>query len=234
MKGTSAIKAELAGFKENELIFASRLYREKLSGAVGEAAYYKALERMCKSGELVRVAKGIYHLPKKSKYGIVPPSESEIIAAFTRNGTGTVVGNSLYNMLGLTTQIPKTVQVMSSVLDEFSKTVRNIVVHRSLLNYDKDVENMVHGLDVFQNFDSIQDIDYKAFVDYSRNFAEHYNDEILEQVISSEKYKKSTLSFMQDILNFYKINNNLGKHLSSMSKYKHPKMEEIYEAARIG
>ena len=74
----------------------------------------------------------------------------------------------------------------------------------------------------------------KAFVNYSRNFAEQYNDEILERVLSSEKYKKSTLSFLRDILNFYKINNNLDKHLSSMSKYKHPKMEEIYEAARIG
>ena len=47
--------------------------------------------------ELVKIAKGTYHLPKVSKYGIVPPSEKEIISAFTENGTGTVVGYSLYN-----------------------------------------------------------------------------------------------------------------------------------------
>ena len=102
MTGNSAICAELAGYKENELIFSRKLYREKLSGVVTEAAYYKALERMCKSGELIRTANGIYHLPKKSKYGIVPLSENEIVRAFTENGKGTIIGYSLYNKLGLT------------------------------------------------------------------------------------------------------------------------------------
>ena len=53
----------------------------ELYDQISEAAFYKALERMCKSGELVKIAKGTYHLPKVSKYGIVPPSEKEIISA---------------------------------------------------------------------------------------------------------------------------------------------------------
>lgn len=119
-----------------------------MSAVVSEAAYYKALERMCKSGELIRAAKGIYHLPKKSKYGIVPLSGNEIVRAFTENYTGTIIGYSLCNKLGLTTQIPKTIHVMSSAIDEKTKTINNVVVHRSELFFDNAVEDMIHGLEV--------------------------------------------------------------------------------------
>ena len=91
MKGNPIIKNALEGFESNELIIASKLYREKLAGQISEAAYYKTLQRMCEAGELVKIAKGTYHLPKVSKYGIVPPSEKEIVTAFTENETGTVI-----------------------------------------------------------------------------------------------------------------------------------------------
>ena len=227
MTGNSAICAELAGCKENELIIARKLYREKLSAVVSEAAYYKALERMCKSGKLIRAAKGIYHLPKKSKYGIVPLSENEIVRAFTEYGSGTIIGYSLYNKLGLTTQIPKTIHVMSSSIDEKTKTIKNVVIHRSELIFDNAVEDMIHGLDVLQNYDTIQDLDYNAFVSFSRSLAKNYNDVTFEKVIASKKYKKSTITFLYDVLNYYGVSNDLEKYLSSVSRYRHKTMEEI-------
>ena len=233
MKGTTAIKAELANYKENELIFASRLYKEKLSDAVEEAAYYKALERMCSAGELARAAKGIYYLPKKNKYGSVPPSDREIVDAFTRNGKGTVIGYSLYNSLGLTTQIPKTVEVLSSVLEEFSKTIGNVVVHKSDLIFSDAVENIVHGLDVLQNFSSIQNLNYNHFIEFAKDLSIKYDDDTFDQVISYQKYKKSTMSFLKNVLSYYNVSNNVDSHLSSLSKYKHPTREKIIIAARL-
>lgn len=67
MKRNPVVKNVLAEFKENELIVASKLYKEKLASQISEAAYYKTLQRMCESGELVKIAKGTYHLPKVSK-----------------------------------------------------------------------------------------------------------------------------------------------------------------------
>ena len=137
MKNNSAVRAVLAEFKENELIVASKLYKEKLSGRISEAAYYKTLQRMCESGELVKIAKGTYHLPKVSRYGIVPPLEKEIVAAFTENETGTVVGYSLYNTLNLTTQISKTITIMSSAIEGLTKSIRNIVIHQMPLRFSQ-------------------------------------------------------------------------------------------------
>lgn len=221
MKSTLVIKNALEEFKENELIIASKLYKEKLSGLISEAAYYKTLQRMCESGELVKIAKGTYHLPKISKYGIIPPSETEIITAFTANETGTVVGYSLYNALNLTTQIPKTITVISSKLEGFTKSIRNVVVYPMPLKFSKEVTDMVRGLKVLQNFDSIQDINYSAFLKYTEELALSFDAEVFKEIVSTKTYKKSTISFMQEILNHYHVKNNLNEYLSSLSKYKH-------------
>lgn len=233
MKGNPIVRNALAEFEANELIIASKLYKEKLSGQISEAAYYKTLQRMCESGELVKIAKGTYHLPKVSKYGIVPPSEKEIVTAFTENETGTVIGYSLYNALNLTTQIPKTITVMSSALEGLTKSIRNVVVYQVPLEFSKEITSMIHGLEVLQNFNSIQDINYSAFLKYSEQLALSYNPEVFEEIVATKTYKKSTISFLYDILNYYNVQNNLNKYLSALSEYKHPKMEELYEAARV-
>lgn len=233
MKGNPIVRNALAEFEANELIIASKLYKEKLSGQITEAAYYKTLQRMCESGELVKIAKGTYHLPKVSKYGIVPPSEKEIVTAFTENETGTVIGYSLYNALNLTTQIPKTITIMSSALEGLTKSIRNVIVYQVPLEFSKEITSMIHGLEVLQNFNSIQDINYSAFLKFSEELALSYNPEIFEEIVNTKTYKKSTISFLYEILNYYNVQNNLNKYLSALSEYKHPKMEELYEAARV-
>lgn len=227
------IRNALTHYSENELIFASKLYREHLSEHMTEAAYYKMLERMSNCGEIGKAAKGIYYVPNISKYGVVPPSDRQIVDAFTKNETGMVVGYSMYNSLNLTTQVSKTVNVLSSALDGFSKTIRNVSVKQVQLEYSDKVKSMISGLEVLQNFYDIQDIDYVAFIDFSKKIAAEYQDEIFEIVISKTSYKKSTIAFLREILRYYEVANNLEKHLSSLSTYKHPRMEELYEIARV-
>lgn len=233
MQSNNIIKNTLSNFEENELIFASKLYKTKLYNQVSEAAFYKTLERMCKSGELVKIAKGTYHLPKVSKYGIVPPSEKEIISAFTKNGTGTIVGYSLYNALDLTTQVAKSIEVMSSTLENLTKTIRNVVVHQVQIDYTENVKNMIHSLEVLQNYYNIQDINNLSFKKFTKKIADWYDEEIFKNVISAISYKKSTIAFLREILNFYDVKNNLNIYLSSLSEYKYPRMEEIYETTRV-
>lgn len=233
MKGSTIVRNALQEFKENELIIASNLYREKLSEEITEAAYYKTLQRLCEAGELVKIAKGTYHLPKVGKYGIIPPSEKEIVSAFTQNETGTTIGYCLYNELNLTTQVSKTITVMSSALEGFTKSIRNIVVHQVPLQFSEEVKNMVHGLEVLQNFNSIQDINYSAFFQFTEDLAETFNSDVFHKVIETKNYKKATISFMREILEYYEVENNLDEYLSALSEYKHPKMEELYETARI-
>ena len=76
-------------------------------------------------------------------------------------------------------------------------------------------------------------MNYSAFLTFSEELAQNYDETVFEDVISKVNYKKSTISFLHEILNYYNRENNLDNYLSSLSEYKHPKMEEIYETARI-
>lgn len=232
MKSSSVIRNAIAPYRENELIMASRLYKESLNGYVSEAAYYKMLERMCKSGELAKATKGIYYIPTIDKYGVVPLSENQIVEAFTQNETGVVIGYAMYNRLNLTTQVSKNINIFSSALEGLSKTVRNVLIKKAQLEYSEPIKKMICGLEVLQNFYEIEDLNYSAFLEYTKSIALNYNNEIFKTVISKISYKKSTISFLREILEYYHVPNDLGMNLSSLSSYKHPHMEELYELAQ--
>lgn len=231
MTSTKLITQTLEQIAENELIFASKLYAEQLNRDVSEEAYYKTLERLCKTGDLCRIAKGTYYRPRKGKYGVVPPTQKEIVEFFTEPNIGTVVGYSLYNSMKLTTQVSKTVEVFSSQLQQQTKNISNVLLQFCNLVYTPEVKGMIHMLEVLKNFNEIQDLNYAQFISCCENFVVQYSDVVFEQVYQQKRYQKKTLSFMRNILNHYGVQNNLSKYLSGLSEYKHPTMEEIYKAA---
>ena len=233
LTSTQIITSRIEQIPENELIFASKLYTQMLCGEVTESAYYQTLGRLCKAGKLCKIAKGTYYRPKASKYGVVPPSQKEIVAAFTEQEKGTVVGYSLYNSLKLTTQVAKTVEVFSSALEQQTKNISNVLLQFCNLIYTPEVIGMIHMMEVLQNFEEIQDLNYTQFIKFCEQFAETYSDEVFTQVCQQMRYQKKTISFLRNILMHYHVPNNLGRYLSSLSEYKHPTMEAIYEAAHL-
>ena len=128
MKLREQIRAEFQKAPENQLISSSVLYKEKFSGQVSETAFSKAVSRLCQGEEIYRVSKGIYCRPKKTRFGFIPPSEKEILNLFVSENKGIVVKYSLYNSLGITTQIPKGYIVYSSVAEEQQKQIQNTVL----------------------------------------------------------------------------------------------------------
>lgn len=233
MTSTQIISSAIEKIPENELIFASKLYMQKLSSEVTESAYYKTLERLCKAGELCKIAKGTYYRPKVGKYGIVPPSQKEIVSAFTEPDKGTVVGYSLYNNLKLTTQVSKTVEVLSSALEQQTKSISNVLLQYCNLVYTPEVKSTISMMEVLQNFGEIQDLNYAQFIKFCMQYSESYSDEVFEYVCQQMQYQKRTISFLRNVLMHYQVPNNLNRYLSSLSEYKHPTMEEIYEAAYL-
>ncbi len=72
------------------------------------ASVEKVLSRMVVSGEIKRIRRGIYYIPEYSRWGEVPPTQSNIIKALSRAFETNFVpdgANALYQ-LGLTQQVP--------------------------------------------------------------------------------------------------------------------------------
>lgn len=229
MNANIIVRNALKVYSQNQMIFASKLYKEKLSDLITEAAYYKILERMNISGELKKISKGIYTIPKKTDIGIVPISNNEIVNHYISDNNGIIIGYKLYNSLNLTTQISKRIEILSSEIEEASKNIKDVYIKKVNIEFTDEIKRIVSALEIFQNFIKIEDINNDAFFSYTKEFAESYNEKCLNEVLNVMKYKKSTLSFMKNVLDYYKVDNNIDLHLSSLSKYSHPKMEELCE-----
>ena len=77
-------------------------------------AVVRAVNRGVENRLLERVGKGRFHKPRKGVLGNVPVSDEERLRdVLYRNGrrAGYITGPALYNRLGLTTQMPRTVAV---------------------------------------------------------------------------------------------------------------------------
>ena len=233
MNYCNIIKEELNKYSENEMIFASKLYKEKLyKKKVTETSFYKVLERMCLSNELSKLSKGVYYYPKKSKFGITPISDEEIISRYIEKNNGMIIGYHLFNKLNLTTLVSKKITLYSTNVESETKNIRNIEIKNISLKINDEYKKIIEMLEVLQSFNKIQDLNYNAFYEYARNFSKEYNEDILKKVLVEKKYKKSTISFLRNILNYFEIRNELDKYLSSLSKYNHIDMEEVYESSR--
>lgn len=78
------------------------------NGLGSVATVERVLSRLVVSGEIKRIRRGIYYIPENSRWGEVPPSQSNIIKALARSMNTDFIpdgANALYQ-LGLTQQVP--------------------------------------------------------------------------------------------------------------------------------
>lgn len=78
---------------------------------------------------------------------------------------------------------------------------------------------------------TLEDLSHKGLAVYMEKFASIYSEEATHEVLEKRKYKKSTIAFLKELLDYHNVPNNLGIYLSELSTYKIPRMEEIYETA---
>jgi hypothetical protein len=77
-------------------------------------AAIKALNRMVASGKIAKLAKGKYYKPENTPFGTLRPSQNQVVKDLLEEDgkmIGYLTGYSIYNKLGLTTQVSNTIQI---------------------------------------------------------------------------------------------------------------------------
>ena len=151
---------------------------------------------------------------------------------FTSGSNGVVVGYGLYNALGVTTQISKRQTAYSSVADERLKQMGNVTIRKYDLKYTPEIKSVIRMMELLHHYKEIQDVNVSAMIRSTEKLASEYTDEAFETVQKVIGYPKWTIAFLREILNFHRIPNHVSRHLSALTNYRIPKMEELYEAAR--
>lgn len=177
------------------------------------------------------MTKGLYYRPRRSRFGVVPLSEQNIIDHYTENDQGMVIGYRLYNQVGLTTQISKNVEILSNALQEKRKTVSNVKVNRLDLKFDAPTCKAIATLEILQNYRQIEDINRQQLAKYMRKYALDYSEDAVMAVLRIRKYKKATIAFLAAFLDFWHTEHNLQQYLLQSSTYAILRMEEFYPYA---
>ncbi len=87
-------------------------YQELPSYTKSPGAVIKAINRLVEEKQLERFSKGKFYVPENGVLGVRKPSDSELLRSMLyKDGRlrGYVTGLSLFNQLGLTPQVPRTV-----------------------------------------------------------------------------------------------------------------------------
>ena len=77
-------------------------------------AVIKTLNRMAASGKIVKLAKGKFYKPETTVFGNLQPNQAQVVKDLVENDgklIGYLTGYSIYNQLGLTTQVSNTIQI---------------------------------------------------------------------------------------------------------------------------
>ena len=124
-------------------------------------AVIKALNRMVKSGKISKLSKGKYYKPENSSFGNLQPKQAEIVKDLLEDGgkiVGYLTGYSIYNQLGLTTQVSNTIQIgKNHIRPAFKRGPYNISFIRQKNTITKENISLLQILDVIRYIKKIPD-----------------------------------------------------------------------------
>ncbi|MBK9732186.1 MAG: hypothetical protein IPO83_13025 [Chitinophagaceae bacterium] len=89
-------------------------YADLIKEVNKKEAIIKALNRMAVSGKIVKLSKGKFYKPENSSFGKLPPNQNQMVKDLLESDgklIGYLTGYSIYNQLGLTTQVSSTIQI---------------------------------------------------------------------------------------------------------------------------
>jgi hypothetical protein len=124
-------------------------------------AIIKSLNRMAAAGKIAKLAKGRYYKPEDSTFGKLQPSQNEIVKdLLEKDGKviGYLTGYSIYNQLGLTTQVSNTIEIgRNEVRPRFKRERYTISFIRQKNTITKENISLLQILDAVRYLKKIPD-----------------------------------------------------------------------------
>jgi len=202
-------------------------YNDFIDDVNGKEAIIKALNRMANTGKIAKLAKGKYYKPENTPFGFLQPPQEQVVKDLLEdNGklTGYLTGYSIYNRLGLTTQVGNIIQIgKNETRPSFKRERYTIAFVRQKNTITKENIPFLQILDAMRYIKKIPDTTVQASV--KRLFSIVKNMEKDEQnslVRLALKYPPSTralLGAMLERLKHKTPTESLRKTLNPITKY---------------
>lgn len=223
MKIAKKIEKQITKIKEGTTFKYQQLSIE--SNEYSAAA--KAIERLIEKGIIKRVSTGVFYKPKQTIFGELKPHEEELLKPYlfqNNKRIAYITGISLYNRMGLTTQVPRNIKIASRD-KRITVSIGNIKGNpvKSYVDVTDKNYTLLEILDVLKDFKQIPDLDKKSGVKIISNQLKKLNLKEIKQLIDCAlSYPPRVRAFLGSLLEQieYSIElQPLKKSLNPLSEY---------------
>ncbi|MGY5848503.1 DUF6088 family protein [Salegentibacter sp. HM20] len=202
-------------------------------------AVIKALNRMAKSGNISKLSKGKFYKPEKTPFGELQPDQEQIVKDLLEDDgklIGYLTGYSIYNKLGLTSQVSNTIQIgRNQTRPMFKRERYTISFIKQKNNITKKNIPLLQILDSIRYIKKIPDSTIKeSSLRLLKIIGNLSNDDKKDLVRLSLKYPPSTRALLGSILTETKdeqITRPLKDSLNPITKYKFPGTSKVLSSA---
>ncbi|MCS3553581.1 MULTISPECIES: DUF6088 family protein [unclassified Sphingobacterium] len=191
-------------------------------------AVIKALNRMAVSGKIAKLAKGKYYKPESTPFGNLEPNQFQVVKDLLEDDgkiIGYLTGYSIYNQLGLTTQVSNTIQIGRNEIRPVLQRDRYIIKFIKQKNtITKENIPLLQLLDAIRYIKKIPDSDASSaclqFITLLKNLSEKETNTLVRL---SQKYQPATRALLGALLEeigIMQFQEVLQKSLNPITKYK--------------
>ncbi len=198
-------------------------------------ALIKALNRMVEANKLSKLSKGKYFKPEITPFGNLQPSQEQVVKDLLYdNGkiVGYLTGYSIYNALGLTSQVSNSIQIgKNEIRPKFKRERYAISFIKQKNTITKKNSSLLQILDAIRYIKKIPDTTIETSCLRFLEIIKSLDDENKKDLVRlSLKYPPSTRAILGALLEEIQeksITEILRKSLNSITQYKIPEITKV-------
>ena len=191
-------------------------------------AVIKALNRMTESGKIAKLSKGKYYKPENTPFGKLEPNQAQIVKDLMESDgklTGYLTGYSVYNQLGLTTQVSNTIQIGKNEIRSAFKRERYMISFIKQKNtITRENIPLLQLLDAIRYIKKIPDskpeLSCKRLLVIIKGLSDKDKNTMVRLALKYPPATKALLGAILDELNESILTDSLYKTLNPITKYR--------------
>lgn len=203
-------------------------YADFITEVNKKEAVIKALNRMAKSGKIAKLSKGKYYKPETTPFGNLLPDQKQVVKdLLEENGKiiGYLTGYSIYNQLGLTTQVSNTIQIgRNQIRPNFKRERYTISFIKQKNTITKENIPLLQILDALRYIKKIPDAGIESscrrFLSILKEITENDKSTLVRLALKYPPVTRALLGAMLEQLQQAEITQPLFKSLNPITKYK--------------
>jgi hypothetical protein len=202
-------------------------------------AVIKALNRMVAAGKIAKLSKGRYYKPETTPFGTLQPDRSQVVKdLLEENGktVGYLTGYSIYNSLGLTTQLSNVIQIGKNVVrPTFKRGQYTISFIKQNNIITKENIPLLQILDAIRYIQKIPDTTVgksgKRFIAILKDLSDTEKSTLVRLALKYPPSARALLGTLLDTIQADGISKPLYNSLNPITKYKLPGLKVAFPEA---